>query len=414
MYNSLEKGSVLKEYLDNNCLHLIDSLKGDTGILCNTFDVNNWKEKKVMPITFQKTHFLKDLLGKTGVYAILSIPTNIFYIGSAIDFGTRLNNHYSDSKNPALSKRPLYSQVKNLGGWNNFIWEPVVCTKNYYRDFITSHMQYASDYKTFRILQTFTQYEVRVIEQSLQYYLSSSLLNGPGDVTFTVSWDPNEDRKSKLGERSITAITKKGVVYQFNSIVSAANMLGTSRKTISTVLNYENHYVECPNINIMCRFIDTYYYDDLSPVMKEGTPYKSPYLLPDRKTRINFKELPVKVICAFDRFNQLHSTYSSRTEAAEKCGLKDYYSVSRYINKRYIPCVIDDVKINLLFAQNPNTKGGRNKVQCLDTITKEIMNFKSVSECAHLFGVTSTSHFIKIYIKQGKLYKGKYLITYKT
>lgn len=42
------------------------------------------------------------------------------------------------------------------------------------------------DYKIFRVLQSFTQYEARIYEQALQEFIRPSL-NGNGDITFTTN-----------------------------------------------------------------------------------------------------------------------------------------------------------------------------------------------------------------------------------
>jgi hypothetical protein len=47
-------------------------------------------------------------------------------------------------------------------------------------------MKYTSDYKTFKILQTFTQYNARILEQALKSF-SKPELNGTGDINFTIT-----------------------------------------------------------------------------------------------------------------------------------------------------------------------------------------------------------------------------------
>lgn len=61
---------------------------------------------------------------------------------------------------------------------------PLINTTNYYLDFIQDHLAYTNDYKVFRVLQTFTQYQARIFEQAIQSYIQPKL-NGPGDITFT-------------------------------------------------------------------------------------------------------------------------------------------------------------------------------------------------------------------------------------
>lgn len=153
-----------------------------------------------------------------------------------------------------------------------FLWEPTVfcaCAPNYYLDFIKDNLNYASDYQVFKVLQTYTQYEARIYEQALQAFCKPQL-NGPGDVVFNNTWDPKDVRPSKLGP--FIAITESGRSIEFLSINSATDILGISRKTIATVLNYPNIYVESPKLSEKCRFVEPHL-----PI-KSGNPYISPYM----------------------------------------------------------------------------------------------------------------------------------------
>jgi len=98
------------------------------------------------------------------------MPSGKFAIGSTTDFGSRFMNHYSYSTDPKLANRLLYMEVNKVGGWDKFLWEPTVYTPNYYLYFIRDNLDYASDYKVFRVLQNYTQYEARIYEQALQAF----------------------------------------------------------------------------------------------------------------------------------------------------------------------------------------------------------------------------------------------------
>ena len=191
---------------------------------------------------------------------------------------------------------------------------------------------------------------------------------------------------------------------------SAADILGTSRKTISTVMNYIDTFVRTPKLGVKCQFIEPHL------PLKSGNPYTYPYMLPDL-AGVDYTKLPLDRIYAFTESFDLHSDYASSSEAARLCGFEDkYYQVSRYINKRFVACVIGGLTVNLLFAQNPLVKGGRNPVMCLDTSDPHNIpvRHKSIAECAKAVGTTNndTSNLIKNYVRTGAKYKGKYLITY--
>lgn len=353
------------------------------------------------------SNLTSSLQGKTGVYTIHSMPSGKFAIGSTTDFAARFQNHYSDSMDPKLANRLLYMEVNKVGGWDKLLWEPTVLTPNYYLDFIKDNLNYASDYKVFRVLQTYTQYEARIYEQALQAFCKPEL-NGPGDITFNNAWDPDDVRPSKLGERPFIAITESGRTIEFLSMNSATDILGTSRKTISTVANYPDSYVECPALGEKCRFLEPHL------PMKSGNPYISPYMRPNLDG-IDYNQLPLDRVFAFTESFELHSDYANSSEAAIQCGFGDkYYQISRNINNRIVACTIAGVTIRLLFAQNPLSKGSRKPVLCLDTTTNTSTPYASVNDCAKAIGPVDSSGLIKNYIRPGKLYQGKYLITYIT
>lgn len=81
---------------------------------------------------------------------------------------------------------------------------------------------------------------------------------------------------------------------------SGSEILGTSRKTIETIVNYPNNYTSCPGIDKVCRFVES----DCIP--KEGSPYTSPYLRPSLDG-VDYDSLPLGVISAF---NEDFSYYS--------------------------------------------------------------------------------------------------------
>jgi hypothetical protein len=101
---------------------------------------------------------------------------------------------------------------------------------------------------------------------------------------------------------------------------SASNILGISRKTISTVMNFKDCYVYCADKTQKYCFIDP------KLKMKTGKPYRNPYLLPDNE-EIDYNKLPLKGIFAFDSNYNLYSKYESSKDAAQKCGLNNYYNV---------------------------------------------------------------------------------------
>lgn len=204
MYNYFDEDSAVKVFLKNNCTHLLKAPTQDTGVCKQYFDLNNWNITNKNQLTTKASNSLfNSLPSKTGVYTIFSIPSKNFYIGSTTDLEARFSNHYSDAKSKNLRSRPLYSEVYKVGGFNNFIWSHTVSTINYFKKFILNNLEYTNDYKVFRVLQTFTQYEVRIYEQALKKYVKPQL-NGQGDITFTLDWDSIDSRPSLLVLRRAT------------------------------------------------------------------------------------------------------------------------------------------------------------------------------------------------------------------
>ena len=124
MFNHFEEGSAVKNHLQSNCMHLLDIPTGDTGVLQSYFDSANWtpSNKYTLPSNLDgNVSRLFNLPGSTGVYTIQSTPSGEFCIGSTTNFDARFSNHYSDSTDPNLASRLLYSEVTRVGGFNHFI-----------------------------------------------------------------------------------------------------------------------------------------------------------------------------------------------------------------------------------------------------------------------------------------------------
>ena len=121
-------------------------------------------------------------------------------------------------------------------------------------------------------------------------------------------------------------------------------------------MNYEDAYVDCPNIGVRARFVEP------NKQWLKGNSYSNPYARSDF-SGIDYSALPLVGVHAFTEDLQLYHTYDNSTDASSQCGLGEkYYRVARHINKGFIPCVINGVSIKLLFAQNPLVKGGRKAV----------------------------------------------------
>nr|QKS32153.1 GIY-YIG endonuclease [Sphaerobolus stellatus] len=377
MYNFLADESPVKFFIKNNCSHLLLPSKGHTGYPKEYFEAENFishSNVNSLPISYSKsiTEFLDN---KAGVYTFFSFKTKKFYIGATTDFFVRFMNHYHGVD--TNSNRLLYQEVKNLGGFHNFLWQPTSVSPNYYLKFIRENLELSKDYLTYRILTSFTQYETRLLEQAFKSFIKPEL-NGEGDVTFLVNWDPKDIRESLLGSRPFKAITKEGSIYEFSSLNHGQAVLGRSRKTIETLMNYPNNYTYCPGVNMECRF-----YEEGRP-LKENSPYTNQYLRSDFEG-IDYNSLPLNKIIAFDKNFNVIADFNSSKEAAAECGLGSYYRVSRHINKMFIKEKYVGKEVELLFAQNPLSKGSSKKVVLFNLNTKTSLLFSSFNDLVRYF-----------------------------
>nr|CAA52100.1 unnamed protein product [Trimorphomyces papilionaceus] len=220
-------------------------------------------------------------LGKSGTYTLYCPDTQEHYIGANLNFGLRLKQHYHDH---SRINRILYNRVSEVG-FNRFVWQPTVVTPHYYVDYVREHLDRGKNYQMYRILSDLVKYETRMYEQAFKSYVGPSL-NGLGDISFPVNWNPSDTRISFYG-RPFIAITEKGVEYPFSSLNYRSQILGTSRKTIDLVMNYDV-YVECKGIDAKCRFFEQ------GQKLREGTPYVNYILSQISKLSITILYLLVK------------------------------------------------------------------------------------------------------------------------
>jgi hypothetical protein len=80
---------------------------------------------------------------------------------------------------------------------------------------------------------------------------------------------------------------------------------------------------------------------------------------------------------------------------------------------KFISCIIKGITVKLLFTQNPRIKGEGKQVTCLNIKTKNVIQYKSIADCAKQLGLSDSSSLIKNNIKTGKLYRDKYKISYR-
>lgn len=114
----------------------------------------------------------------------------------------------------------------------------------------------------------------------------------------------------------------------------------------------------------------------------------------------------LKVIAEFD----------SSKQAAAECGLGSYYRVSRHINKIYLKVKYAGKRMELLFAQNPLSKGSSKKVVLVNLNTNTSLLFPSFNDLVRYFGLNPKTQGGKSPLRQclikGTIFKERYKLFY--
>lgn len=106
-----------------------------------------------------------------GCYAYFNEKGSLLYIGSNINYLTRMKNHYSKLKD---LNYPFYTEVKAMGGFQYCKWVPLVSFENFavkYQKEGNTLTPY--DHETLKLV---TQFKSRCIEQALIDYFNPKLI----------------------------------------------------------------------------------------------------------------------------------------------------------------------------------------------------------------------------------------------
>ena len=140
-----------------------------------TCEVNSLKLLPIKRSTSKKEMF-QTYVSTGGIYLIIHPLTNFIYIGSAMNFSARLNQHLMNSIRPLRGgNNKFYTYVKTNGGWSNFFWIPLVETPNYILEFVSLNPNYKLSLNQLYILRSFTQFKTLFYEQSYISYLKPQL-----------------------------------------------------------------------------------------------------------------------------------------------------------------------------------------------------------------------------------------------
>lgn len=357
LYNYLNKN---KKYLLKNPMLLVkDSLELNQQIKIGKNSLNIKKIDNTKLVCLPKkfsTKITKNVNNRAGVYCFIHNKTNtICYVGSTIDLPRRLENHYSAAKK---SNTKFYNFVLSQGGFSAFsIYFLNVFDNSVFEYFKINKMKNPhTDY----ILNCFTKFEARIIEQAFINYLLPRFNTGVR-VNFEFA---NWSRKNTLTTIStlfsipVRAITEKNKVFKFTSITKASKKLNIAHSTILRKCNgIKPYYLFSPTLNKNVHFII-----DLLPKI-ELAPKKiltKPVYIADITEKILLnKGEPFKSLKFAGDFLNLNSAVISKA-ISDKSLLKSKYicsfqpitSFDRPKN-RFVPLYVYDKEWNILNNGKP-------------------------------------------------------------
>lgn len=261
MYNSLTD-PIVKQYIENNCLHLMFLGKYTKEITQGDFlDYRvDGQDKEGHPSLYT---------GKSGCYAFLCLNTGDYYVGSAVCLNTRYKAHKVNSSRPERGgSNSLYLSVRKHG-WHNFIWRPLIITNNYINNFTNINPEHELSLESLFILRSFTQFEARLYEQLLLTHFRPKL-----NSSYTVVFPFNNWEKSAymMNDGSKPIEVRVGdnsqFLMKFSSKNRAAVSLGIPKTTLDRYINLKNYTIYSPVLEM-----DIYLIDPSKPLSEDSPSY---------------------------------------------------------------------------------------------------------------------------------------------
>jgi hypothetical protein len=414
----LPDSSKVKIYLLEKCSHLLEPLKGNTGIYIK-LDMPTIESKVDLGV-LEGMKQVSKYSGIGGVYLFSHKESNDFYIGSTIDFYTRFKTHQTNSIKPNRGgNSKFYKYFRENGSWSSFNWFIIKSTPNHIFNFVQINPSVTLDHNEFRILLYFTQFEARIYEQALLSYYSPSL-NSSTSVTFGfVNWQPelNINNKYKV---TIEVYDKfNHLINSFPSKRLATKELGLGLTTINQYLN-KKFLIESPKLEM-----DIYIVDPSKPLSNKPLEYFDYTELPTI-TDVDLFNLPQNRLVALlsDKIT-VFGTYHNAPEAALLLdNKKESKYIGRYINKERLVKAGDkllyfvmhpDYKDNLSLRRKPLSARNTNSIVLVDMIENTALKFPTIKNLLLYLGHKSSkaTAFVKRYMDPPKLYKNRYLFVYE-
>lgn len=401
IYNwAAENNPTLYTYLTKYCSQHLVAPINDTGISKSIFDQEkfNINEPVQLTPTFSK-NLLRKLINLSGVYVFNRPTTNEYYVGSNLDFDSRLYGHYQIHRSNVT--RLLYTHTR-ADGIETFLWKEVFVTKNLWVDYIRLNLNQSSDIVAYRILSDFNKYHIRLVEQAIKTYLQPSL-NGIGLIIFPQQWDPSDVRKTIRGDRPFIAETTDGKTFNFVSFNEGARILGLSKKIVWKNINY-NRYLDCPSVNVKARLFE------INRPIRTESQINNPRHVPDAITPIDMSIIKYSQVGVFNQDYQLLGIYKNGSEAAKAYAVSKTVVKNR-INKSFVTTSVLGKPVQYFFARNEFTQG--NPVVLTNLKTGQVLEYSTVKDCCTDLGLAAaSSSFVNRFVKGDELYRGIFKICY--
>lgn len=215
--------------------------KKNTGIPTSLYTVNSMlSNNKTLDCALLKTpEKAFDDIDSSYIYSFINKDNHRFYIGSTINPASRLHNYihsWTTSRQGLL--REMRTTINRGGGFNNYYFFAGYKVPNYLNLFIKNNpLAYAIklDHKLIFILNCFSEFHVKLLEQSIISHLKPEINDINTAVTYTfVSIDiENYNHTLGLNSHSISVYDKEGKLFnEYPSINRAKSALGLNEYDI--------------------------------------------------------------------------------------------------------------------------------------------------------------------------------------
>jgi hypothetical protein len=360
----ISTNSAIAPFLSAHCSHLLLDSPGFLGKL-NTGYLKNCCDANVLLTGSVKGYDCAELthagqvdidITQSYVYTFIHKESKDTYIGSTYSAHSRIRNYISSW---SKSRHRFLNYVRDSGGLRNYLFYPVISLSNYRSLFYQHYPGVQLTTKEQRILDSFTEFEVRTVEQALIYSHRPPINDWSRNVSFTSNvdiskWTPGED----LRAHPIEAYTKSGELFiAFPSIFAASRALGINEISVTSNRNID-YYIYCPGVDKTLRFGD--------PVIVKPIDARTPsmHLRLSDVTSINLNGIRKGVVTAiFSDKITVYGEYASAAEFAAEHNLNSWQAY-RYINKEWPIMIAEDEGVYL--CVHPETRA-----EMLDTQDKK-------------------------------------------